>query len=484
MLRALLFLLILSPNCFGQNTIEKAIETFVSGQGLEHASISFKVVDLSNNTSIASHNPQTSLATASTTKLFSTATALDILGPDYRAKTRLYIDGEIDSTGSLKGNIWIRGGGDPSLGSKYFTKEGHQLDFMKVWCDTLESLGIKQIEGSVISDASEFGYEGAPDGWNWVDLGNYYGAGPSGLSIYDNLVRYTFNCPAAVGRLTKVRSIEPYVPDLIFHNYVRTSERKGDNAYLFGGPYATDRFGTGTLPAGATSFVVKGSLPDPEFQFAFEFDQALKKHGIKVMSDPKSARRIDMQGSNKSYNSRTLIYTHYGVKLIRIINETNLRSVNLFAEHMINLIGFEKTSSGSTSSGLKVLKNHWSKKFNTQGLNVTDGSGLSRTNGISAEHFIDLLEYMSTSKYKDDFFGSLPVAGTSGTLRNVCRGQSAQKRLVAKSGSMSRIKSYSGYINSSSGKKLAFALIVNNYDCSSSILKRRMEILFNQMSVY
>lgn len=484
MLRSLIIVLIFSQVSFGQNTLETAIQTFSQGQGLEHASISFKVIDLDEGKSIASLNSERTLATASTAKLFSTATALDILGPDYRAKTRLYIDGSIDTSGTLRGNIWIRGGGDPSLGSKYFTEEGRELEFMEIWTDSIRKLGIIKIEGSIIADASEFGYEGAPSGWNWIDLGNYYGAGPSGLSIYDNLVRYTFNCPASVGRSTTVKSIEPYVPNLTFHNYVKTSERKGDNAYLYGGPYSTDRFGTGTLPAGASSFVVKGSLPDPEFQFAYEFDRILKKNGIQVLSEPKSARQMDIHSLDSDYVSRQLIHTHHGEPLIKIIEQTNMRSVNLFAEHMLNLIAIEEGRNGSTTEGLQILENHWKRRFNTQGLHVADGSGLSRTNAISADHFVELLKYMSDSKYHDKFVGSLPIAGVSGTLRNVCRGQTAQKRLIAKSGTMSRIKSYSGYINTSSGKKLAFALIVNNYDCSSSILKRRMEILFNKMAAY
>ena len=126
-----------------------------------------------------------------------------------------------------------------------------------------------------MADASAFGYNGVPDGWNWVDLGNYYGAGPSGLSIYDNLVRYRFSVPSSSGQLVRVKSIEPKVPGLQFHNYILSSTRKGDNAYLYGAPYSLDRFGSGTLPLGSSNFLVKGSLPDPEMQFAHELCEAL-----------------------------------------------------------------------------------------------------------------------------------------------------------------------------------------------------------------
>lgn len=470
--------------CFSQNSIDKAIKTFCNANGLESASVSFEVVDLSNGSQISSHNPKLILPTASTAKLFATATALEILGPDYKASTRVYLDGLIDSLGVLHGDIWIRGGGDPSLGSKYFNEEGHELDFMLAWIDSLKSIGIKNIDGSVITDASEFGYEGAPDGWNWVDMGNYYGAGPSGLTIYDNLLRYTFSTPNTPGRLSKLKSIEPAVPGIIFHNGVLSSERRGDNAYIYGAPFSYDRFSSGTLPAGSSAFIVKGSLPDPEFQFAYEFDRLLELEGINVSDTIKTMRSMHKRSTDADYESKRLVITHKGERLLNIIEQTNMRSVNLFAEHMVSLVGYAKTGNGSTSSGIRILNAYWKERIFSDNLYVTDGSGLSRTNAICAAHFNSLLAYMAKSKYADEFFSSLPIAGTSGTLLNVCRGQTAQGRLFAKSGSMSRIKSYAGYINTKSGKEFSFALIVNNATCSSSILKRKMEIVFNTIAAY
>ena len=134
---------------FAQNTIQTSIEHFTNDASLKHASISFKVTDLATGTTVSEFNPNVTLPTASTAKLFSTATALDILGPDYRATTRIYRDGEIDSAGVLNGTLWIRGGGDPSLGSKYFNQEDHQLDFLDNWVKQLKELGITEIKGAV-----------------------------------------------------------------------------------------------------------------------------------------------------------------------------------------------------------------------------------------------------------------------------------------------------------------------------------------------
>lgn len=464
---------------FGQNLIQNATNKFCDDAVFNHASISFNVVDIQTKKVIASYNKNTSLPSASTAKLFSTATALELLGPDFKPETRLYIDGRVDSIGTLNGNIWIRGGGDPSLGSKYFVSKEDKRAFLEIWKNKIQLLGIKTVSGSIIADASEFGYEGVPNGWDWSDLGNYYGAGPSGLSIFDNLINFKFNTSSINGGPVELKSIEPASPNLEFFNYIKASYRKGDNVYFYGGPYSNIRYASGTLPLNQRGFSVKASMYDPELQFAFEFEQLLEDNNIKVLSDYKSARLLHISTSLTDYDSRELIYSHKGEALINIVNYTNMKSINLFAEHMLNLIGYQKTKDGSTSAGKKVMTQYWSSKFNTKGLHLNDGSGLSRSNAISATHFTALLIQMSKGKYSREYKSSLPIAGVSGTLRNLCKGQAAQNRLYAKSGTMSRIKSYAGYIDSSTGRKYAFALIVNNHECSSSLLKQKMAALFN-----
>lgn len=466
----------------GQNKVQTAIDQFAASSHLKNASISFEVIDLSTGNAVAAYNSETVLPTASTTKLFSTATALEILGENYRPETRIYTDGKVDSTGTLKGNLWIRGGGDPTLGSKYYCSKGHERDFLYAWADSLKKKGIKKIEGGVIADASEFGYKGAPDGWNWVDMGNYYGAGPSGLTIFDNLIQYKFRVPGKIGSVSTLSSLTPSVPDLVVHNYVKAANGGGDNAYIYGAPYSLDRFVTGTLPAGSSAFIVKGSLPDPEFQFAYELEKVLKDRGIEILGIMNTARNMEIKSGNWSYSKKTLLFSHFGATIGSIINKTNERSINLFAEHLVNLVGYESNGDGSTENGLRVLEKYWSKKWSTSGMHVNDGSGLSRTNAISASNFTDLLKAMNDGPNGKRFRKSLPVAGISGTMRNICKNQSGHGKIAAKSGSMTRIRSYAGYVDSSSGKKYAFALIVNNQTCSNSALIDKMEVVFNAIA--
>ena len=161
----------------------------------------------------------------------------------------------------------------------------------------------------------------------------------------------------------------------------------------------------------------------------------------------------------------------------------NYKSINLFAEHLVCLIAYEKGLVGSVNNGIEYISNYWESKIDTKGLYLTDGSGLSRSNGISSAHLTDLLQYMhNKSKYSKEFYVSLPVAGESGTLRSLCKNEKGHGKIHAKSGTMNRIKSYAGYIESSTGKHFTFAVIVNNFEGSVSSVKKKMEVLFNGLS--
>jgi D-alanyl-D-alanine carboxypeptidase/D-alanyl-D-alanine-endopeptidase (penicillin-binding protein 4) len=161
-----------------------------------------------------------------------------------------------------------------------------------------------------------------------------------------------------------------------------------------------------------------------------------------------------------------------------------MKSVNIFAETLVSWIGFESNGDGSIENGVNVIEKYWKSKIYTEGLNLTDGSGLSRSNSVNTRNFCSLLSYMYKSKYKDDFLSTLPVSGQTGTLSYFCKGQCSEGKIQAKSGTMRRVKSYAGYVNTMTGKKLAFALIVNNYSGNTNSLLKKMEQVMNAMYLY
>jgi D-alanyl-D-alanine carboxypeptidase/D-alanyl-D-alanine-endopeptidase (penicillin-binding protein 4) len=161
-----------------------------------------------------------------------------------------------------------------------------------------------------------------------------------------------------------------------------------------------------------------------------------------------------------------------------------MHSVNFFAEGLVNLIGYEKTGLGTTDNGLQQIESFWAKKINTKGLFIKDGSGLSRNNAMSPSHYVEMLNYIYKSKYYSTFLTSLPVAGISGTLSSVCAGQMGQGKIKAKSGTLTRVKAYSGFVNSQNGKNIAFSISIHNFTCAKYEIVPLMESVLNALAGY
>lgn len=471
-----------TASIFAQNELEVVKNQVVNDPVLANASIGIYVIDLKTGEKLLQNQSKVSLSPASTVKLFSTASAFEILGENYHTETKLYAKSEISPAGVLASDLWIRGGGDVTLGSKYYNESGSESNFLIRWADTLFKLGLRKIEGNIIGDGSEFGYQGAPDGWTWNDMGNYYGAGPSGLIIYDNMLRYYFKVNG-IGAKPQLLKTFPLVENFNFNNYIEGSNAHGDNSYIYGAPYSLDRFGTGYLEANS-EITVKGSIPDPELQFATEFKKALLDRGIEVIGEAQNVRNMQLEPGRTRYGvGHFLIFKHKSPTVASIAYWTNLKSVNLFAEELVCWIGYHKNGIGSTENGINKIDKYWSSRINTEGLFLKDGSGLSRTNAISAEHFCELLKHMHLSKSAVAFKKTLAIAGETGTMAAICKNQGGDGRVRAKSGTMSKVKSYAGYVTTKSGRELAFAFIFNNYNCSNDALILKIEKLMNSMAV-
>lgn len=463
---------------FSQTTqVEKVIADITNHSHFANGIVAVAVYDTKTGERLFSQNETLSISTASTTKLFSTAAALSILG-NKTLETRFYTDGEIKDS-VLTGNLWIRGGGDPALGSKY--ANGKTSNFLTAWVDSLRQRGIKEIKGAIIADGSEFGYKGCPDGWSWSDIGNAYGAYPSGLAIYDNVVSYRFRT-GAPGVATQLISMTPEVPGLKFHNYITSANVVGDNSYIYGAPYQNDRIGIGSLQK-STTINIRGSLPNPEMQVAYEFYKKLQEQGISVTDSTITAR--DLLFANQLLKSRYTVFQHLftykGTTISDIVHWTNQHSVNMFAEQLACLLGYYKDGDGSHENGMNEMRKFWNAKIDSQGLYLMDGSGLSRSNALNVKHLCSLLNYMPKTNSFTTFYESLPVSGKSGTLSAVCRNQAAHGKIHAKSGTMRRIRSYAGYATTNSGRELTFAIVLNNYSCTNHQAKIYLERFMNAL---
>lgn len=466
------------------NSIEKAIIAFNKDPELKNASFSFLVKDVKTGVVIAANNPDMSLVPASTMKVVTSAAALEILGGGYKFKTLIQYSGYIDTSCVLHGDIYIKGGGDPALGSRFFKEHYYEPDFLWVWANAIRNFGIDSVNGRVIGDADIFGHDPTPSTWSYGDLGNYYGAPPNGLTIFDNTCYIDFKTSPNNGDSAVLICVEPEVPDLDFINSVKGANTTEDNSIIIGPPYRGQRYIKGTVPKNKEAFEIRGSIPDPANQAAFELQMALHEIGIGVSNGYTTTRKLNFENALCDLQ-RNDIYTQYSPGVGSIVWFVNMNSVNLFAEHLCIAIGQIKYSSPSTTSGCAAITEFWKKRgIDVKGLYMQDGSGLSRYNAISAHHLTDIMMYMSKSKNASTFEGTLPTAGKSGTLSNVGKKTSIAGNLKAKSGTMQRVKSYTGYVKSKSGKKLAFAMIINNFNCSINDMVHKLETLMIAMANY
>lgn len=450
----------------------RSLEVFLSDSSMKYASVSFKLIDGTEGTTLHELNPGRNVIPASVLKLVTASAALELLGPDHTFTTSIGYNGVLSMrTGVLNGNIIIRGGGDPALGSEEFGD--HYKNFAENWIAEIQNTGIEKIKGKVICDDSYFDHQPVPGKWLWEDAGNYYGAGAYGLSVYDN----TYEIHIRTSADGKNHEITSVLPEECNYNLTDMLNVAGDEdeGYVYAAPYSSSGWMAGTIPAGQEDFILKASITDPPLLMARIIDKKLRESGIKVSGEPTTSR-LDQRSTDGFVRISELS----SPPLSEMINTLNHESINLYAEHFVKEVGRKFMNIGSTDSGLVVIHKFLNDAgIDAKGIFMEDGSGLSPLNSVNASAITNLLLFMKNeSRYRDDFLSSLPDAGKEGTLKNYFRDDVFEDRLSAKSGSMTRVRGYAGYLKAVSGKNLIFCIIVNNFKGpSGSIIAHIEEIL-------
>lgn len=468
-----LVILVLPAPLFSQ--IDNAIHDYVSDSAFRNAGISICIRDANTGEILTGFNENMALTSASVMKLVTTGSSLEILGPDYRYYTRVGYVGTLDE-GTLNGYIIIKGGGDPTLGSEYF--KDHYGDFIKKWANSIIEAGIKRINGKIIADASIFEYSPAAPGWSWSDLGNYYGAGVYGLSVYDNMYRIYFRTGES-GTSPQIIGLKPEIPELIIHNQLK-ADGQSDRGYVYLTPYGDYAELKGTIPVERDSFALKASMPDPPYLVASLLHRELNILGVEISEQPTTLKDYIQYLDNRLPEIEVVTYQTISPPLSDIISCTNLESVNLFAETLAWTLDYENTGnkSASLNGGISVIYEFLkSQELNTSGLYMTDGSGLSRTNAISSSFISSYLVLMSSkAKYSYLFKKSLAIPG-EGTFESYFLSPELKNRLRGKSGTVNRVRNYAGYLITKSGREVTFGILSNNFDCTSHQVSKRVERL-------
>ena len=446
------------------------------------ASFSLVVKDVQEGKTVYSYDTDRLQSPASVLKTVATATALEILGEDYRYPTTLEYDGILEN-GTLEGNLYIKGSGDPSLGSSHFAPG--QNKFLSTWIAALQKAGIKHITGSVISDESIFDTEGVSIKWLREDMGNYYAPGSYGISIFDNMYKLSLQTGAA-GTRPVLKGTEPDIPFIRFKNYLKAAPVSSDSAYIIGAPLDDVRYLYGVLPANREAYVLKGDIPDPALYLARYLTDQLQQKGIRVDGSP-SCYRIEVEENRWKKGERKEIVTTYSPTLREIASVCNHVSHNLYADALVKTVGLQykprrNEMISSFGRGVQVVKEYWEKKgLDVFPLRMNDGSGLAPADKVSVGFMGELLVYMATeSAVSDAFIASLPQAGIEGSVRNFLKGSKLQGKAHLKSGGITGVRSYAGYITKD-GRTYAVAVFSNNYSCPMSRMTRALEKLLLQL---
>jgi serine-type D-Ala-D-Ala carboxypeptidase/endopeptidase (penicillin-binding protein 4) len=450
------------------DTLLADLEILKKDSSLRHASISYVINDYSNGKPlpVTSYNADMSLVPASVMKVLTTAAALEILGEGRSFRTSLKYDGKIENR-ILNGNLYIIGGGDPTFGSPA------TLDR---WGKAVRDLGIDSITGNVIGDPTVFSHFTIPATWTWGELLLPYCAPASGLT-YSGNVFIAKGSKAKKGKYKPdEQDVQPEIPGLEVKNDIADAEDAPAETFLQGNPTALSMSIQGTVDKGNIFFPYSGVIPDPALTVANDLRKKLLTLGVKVGGQAVDIVNADSAILSTVQKDRKEIAAAFSPSVAALVTLTNLHSNNLFAEDLSKQIGLSVYHSGHSESGCKAVLQFWkSKGIATDGMFLYDGCGVSRYDGITSRQLTELLYYMTTSPSFTTFYNSLPLAGVSGTLAKYMKGTKAEGNLRAKTGSISRVKSYAGYVRSVSGKRFIFSILVNNFTCSGPDMVKKLE---------
>ena len=418
-----------------------AIEEILAEPDLPSAIWGVYARDLESGRLVYSHNSDKNLIPASNLKLFTTATALDVLGPDYRYVTRLYHGGSTGEDGLLRGDLVLRGSGDPTFGSRNAAGE----DPFETWATALRAAGVRRIQGRIIGDDDVFEDTPYAEGWDvWHVATEDYAPPSGGIAYLDNLVELTLSGSRV--------STDP-------EGYVEVRSRVGTRSGGGYSPFAVEReLGTNTIYLnGSVSSRYRGTMLMPidnPTRFALHaFAEALREEGIAV-----DAQLVDVDDLDRapSYDGEEPLFTHVSPPLSEIVRRINQRSDNFWAEQLFRTL----SEDGSTRGGARrVLAFLDAAGVETEGLSIRDGSGLSRKDLITPQAMVGLLDRMNRHPARSAFSASLAEPGGAGTLGNRLRGVPVS----GKTGSLEYVRALSGYVTGPNGHRYAFCVIANNY---------------------
>jgi D-alanyl-D-alanine carboxypeptidase/D-alanyl-D-alanine-endopeptidase (penicillin-binding protein 4) len=439
----------------GDPELTAAIDAILADPRFRGAMVSVAVRDAASGDALYERDVDRRLNPASNMKLFSSAAAMDALGPGYRFGTDLLADGPVRG-GTLMSDLYLRGGGDPTMLAE---------DYADL-ASSLAAAGVDRIQGDIVADDSFFDAVPLATAWSWDDEPFYYSAVTSALTVapdtdYDSGTVIVRTSPGDAAGSEPVVTLQPQTDAVRVENRATTGPEGSGTDLTVERQHGSDRVVvTGTIAADASSTSEWVTVADPTEYAGDVLARALSSEGVRIKGDVE-------QGSTPE--QARVLTTHRSMPLRELLTPFMKLSNNMHAEALVKTMGHEATGVGSWGAGLSVVRDYaQSLGVDTSTLRISDGSGLSRFDLLSADHIADLLTAVRAEPWFQTWYDALPVAGnpdrfTGGTLRSRMRDTPAADNLHGKTGSMTSVTALSGYVTNADGRELVFSMVSNNY---------------------
>lgn len=441
------------------------IDTLIGQPRFAHASWGIAVISLDSGRTLYTHRADRLAQPASTAKLFTAALSLATLGADYRFPTRLLSRGTIHH-GRLEGHLVLRGMGDPTLGTEESTEWAAQL------ASQLSAHGVRQVQGDLVADDSYFTGPSSGSGWEAGDLQSWFAVPSSALSVDENVVRITVTPGASQGRSARIELVPADGIAKVVGRIDTTQSGTPSDINLYRALGSPTLHVFGSIPAQASPAHFRLAMDDPALQAARQLRAALAKRGIRIRGNTRVLHWPLDDGA-------TLAHVHVlgellSPPLLEILRRGLKRSQNLYLQNLLLSAGVhEQANSDSPPEGFRDSEG-WGIHALRDLLDrigiapevsqIVEGTGLSRHNLVTPDAMVRLLVYLAARPYAAQLRDALPLAGVDGTLAHRMRGTVAAGNVQAKTGNMSHVHSVAGYVTTTTGERLAFAIMLDNYE--------------------
>lgn len=464
-----------APPAVTRAGLTRMIDSMVNAPEFRTALWGVLIVDPEKHDTLYAHNAAKLFIPASNQKLVSSSVMLEQLGPEYRFRTTFAAHGTV-ANGTLNGDLAVIGRGDPTMSDRML--KGDAMTAMRAIADSLSQRGIRRITGNVVAVGDAMPGPVAGAGWPWDGLDGASFAGVDELLFNEGLSILRVRAGATVGdpAIVETRPAKSFPTVRV----VATTVAR-DTLAALGGAGRGGRSGTGTRVSAyndtlTSTVIVRGQIAlgdsatitfpqhDPNTAFLAALKEALGERGIAVDA------QVTQWNQNPQVDS---LFTVLSVPLREILPAIMKPSQNQIAEVFLRTLGLERAGVGTADSGRRVVERQFAEwKIPSDAFVVRDGSGLSRSDLISPEAIVSILDVMRRSPNFQVFFESLPIAGVDGTIRARMRDTPAQGNLHAKTGTLSMVRSLSGYVRTADGRLLEFSMLCNNWTTPQAAVDR------------